>query len=99
MTSDLARLELIRAVLRTVAHLMGRALHVLITFDLLTVSESTFGLAASFDPVGLRTFDALHLSLAIELGEALQSFVVYDNRILEAAKYVGLATAATGATD
>lgn len=90
---------MIRAVLRTVPHLMGRALHVLTTFDLLTMSESTFGLAARSDPVGLRSLDALHLSLAIELGESLQSLVAYDNRIREAAKYVGLATAAPGPTD
>lgn len=96
ITSDLARGDLLRAVRRTEITMMGRAFDVLNTLDFLTISETTFGIAASLNPVELRTLDALHLSSAIELGESLQAFVAYDKRLLEAVNSVGLRTIVPG---
>lgn len=96
ITSDLARVELLRSVRRTDITMMSRAHDVLNAFDFLTISETTFGIAASLDPIKLGTLDALHLSSAIELGESLQAFVAYDKRLLEAAASVGLPTTTPG---
>ena len=44
----------------------------------------------------VRTLDAIHIASAQVLGEALDSLVSYDKRMLEVAREVGLPTAAPG---
>lgn len=44
--------------------------------------------------VGLRSLDALHTAAALSLGQALAAFVAYDQRLVDAAKQAGRATAA-----
>lgn len=52
--------------------------------------------AARLDPPGLRTLDAIHLVTALGLAERLEVFVAYDQRLLDAAKALGLAMASPG---
>jgi len=37
-------------------------------------------------PETLRSLDALHLATAIEIGDDLEGMVVYDDRLIEAAR-------------
>ncbi len=46
--------------------------------------------AASVGPTLLRALDAIHLATAIELGDSLDAFVTYDDRLAEAARAAGL---------
>jgi predicted nucleic acid-binding protein len=52
--------------------------------------------AAAHLPAGLRTLDAIHVASAQVIGGALNALVSYDKRMLEAARSVGLPTAAPG---
>ena len=46
--------------------------------------------AAAVGPASLRTLDAIHLASAVELGDELTAFVSYDERLLAAARDLGL---------
>ncbi len=53
--------------------------------------------AASLEPLGLRTLDAIHLATALSLARSLDAFVAYDKRLLAAAAGHGLEVASPGA--
>jgi len=46
--------------------------------------------AAALGPASMRTLDAIHLASAVELGDELTAFVSYDERLLAAARDLGL---------
>jgi uncharacterized protein len=54
------------------------------------VTEAIGELAARVKPASLRSLDAVHLATAITLGQELDSFLVYDLRLAEAARQAGL---------
>ena len=94
MTSDLARTELLRAVRRTAPDRAVVAHEVLEAMVVLTLSTETFEAAARLDPPVLRALDALHLAVALELGDDLDGIVVYDERLADAANAYGIRTIA-----
>jgi len=53
--------------------------------------------AASLEPLGLRSLDAIHLITALSVGGSLDVFVAYDQRLLAAASDHGLSVASPGA--
>lgn len=97
VTSTLARVEVVRAVAGSGQDAVLRAKAVL---GELTQLQLTSGLldAAAILEAPLRSLDAIHLASALRLGVALQWFVAYDKRLLEAAKAVGLPVVAPGAS-
>ncbi|KRE30384.1 type II toxin-antitoxin system VapC family toxin [Agromyces sp. Soil535] len=94
VTSDLARTELLRAVRRTAPDRAVVAHEVLEAMVVLTLSTETFEAAARLDPPVLRALDALHLAVALELGDDLDGIVVYDERLADAANAYGIRTIA-----
>jgi len=46
--------------------------------------------AAHVGPVTLRTLDAIHLATALAMGQELDAFVTYDDRLAAAARTLGL---------
>lgn len=52
---------------------------------------------ASTTSPGLRTLDALHLASARSIADDLDAFVVYDKRLADAARDIGLPVQAPGA--
>ena len=40
----------------------------------------------------LRTLDAIHLATALAIGDDLEAIVTYDERMIEAARLMGLST-------
>ena len=40
----------------------------------------------------LRTLDAIHIATALAMGDDLLAIVTYDERMIEAARLLGLAT-------
>ena len=83
--SDLCRLELVRAVARSTPAAVGTAREVLAALDLVPLSRSLLSEAAALPPPSLRSLDAVHLAAAATLGPELTAFVVYDDRLADAA--------------
>jgi uncharacterized protein len=92
VSSDLARAELLRAVRRAAPDRVVRAREVLDTVTLIGVTAQIFEEAARIDPPALRTWDAIHLAVALDLGDDLESIVTYDDRLERAAAANGVVT-------
>jgi len=89
-TCALARVEVVRAVRKQGALAMGRARELVERFDLLRIDDALLD-AASLVPVDeLRSLDALHLAAAQRLGRDLAVVVSYDERMLAAARALGM---------
>ena len=89
-SSDILRVELLRAVRRTAPEFLARARSVLDTMLLTALSSEMLERAARIEPVQLRSLDALHLVAALELGDELEGVVTYDERLAEAARSNGV---------
>lgn len=63
---------------------------------LIPLDERIAHVAASLDPLMLRTLDAIHLASALSLSGA-EAFVTYDARLAAAAAGAGLAVVSPGA--
>ena len=92
VSSDLARTELLRAVRRAAPDRIVRARQVLDSVTLIDVTTQIFEEAARVDPPALRTLDAIHLAVALDLGDELETIVTYDERLKEAATANGVVT-------
>ena len=95
VTSALARVEVVRAVLpggpKAIAHArrqLGRLYQIALDRELLDHA------ATLSSAVRLRSLDAVHLASAQVLGSDLQAVVTYDQRMEEAATSLGLAVEA-----
>ncbi|MFF3766574.1 PIN domain-containing protein [Streptomyces sp. NPDC001922] len=62
------------------------------------LTEEVRNLAARV-PGSLRSLDAIHVASALTVGEALDSLISYDKRMLDAAREAGLVVLAPGMTD
>lgn len=91
---DLVRTELLRTVRRAAPDRMPRARAVLDSITLIAVSTSIFEEAGRLGPTTLRSLDALHLAVALDLGDDLDALVTYDDRLAEAAHLHGIRVAA-----
>jgi len=96
VTCDLARTELMRAVRRAAPERAVRAKQVLDTLTLLQLTPSLFERAGRLEPADLRSLDALHLVAALDLGDELQGFVTYDQRLGDAAQSAGITVLSPG---
>lgn len=92
--SDLLRTELLRAVRRAEPDAVTQARAVLDSLILLTLPTAVFERAAILEPSVVRSLDALHLAVALELGDELDGIVTYDERLADAAHALGIATVA-----
>lgn len=96
VTSELGRVEVLRAARRAGEAALGEARAVLADVDLVPLNRAVQDLACDVGGATLRTLDALHLASALLLAEALQVFVAYDVRLVEAARNLGLPVASPG---
>jgi predicted nucleic acid-binding protein len=95
-TSDIAAIELQRAIARARAD--GRAgvadgrvvLDVLAALSIVPMTDDVRALAATLEPVELRTLDAIHLGCALALGDDLAGVLTYDHRMADAARARGV---------
>lgn len=93
-SSDLARVEVPRAVWRygDAAHQQSR--QVLMQLRLLRLDVKVLTVAAGLLPPGLRSLDAIHIASAQAFQSELRALVTYDYRMAEAANSLGLAVEA-----
>jgi predicted nucleic acid-binding protein len=88
--SSLTRVEVVRAVARAQVAAVPTARRLLAGMDLVPLGPDVLEVAADLGPPSLRSLDALHLATALTLGSALDAFVVYDERLAQAATDAGL---------
>lgn len=58
--------------------------------SLILPSVATFYTAGHLAPHSLRSLDALHLATALEMGDDLEGFVTYDERLITASRDASL---------
>ena len=98
VTSELARVEVVRATRRATAQpeTEQRAEEVLAGLHLLKMDNDIFRASARLEPRSLRSLDAIHLASALSLGADLGAIVIYDSNMSAAAKGHGLQVLAPG---
>jgi hypothetical protein len=72
---------------------IGRARQIVERFDLVRIDDSLLDAAALLPVERLRSLDAIHLAAAQRLGRDLSLLVSYDERMLAAARELGIAVA------
>lgn len=96
VTSEVGRVEVLRAARRVGPQVQAEARVVVGDLDLVPLDRAVQDLAAQIGSPVLRTLDALHLASAVLLIEHLTAFVAYDHRLADAAQSEGLAVFAPG---
>lgn len=92
VSSDLMRVELIRAVSRAMPVLLPDARDLLLAFSYVAIDEEIIDAAMNEPDRMLRSLDAIHLATARLLGPDLDALASYDERLISAANDAGLAT-------
>jgi uncharacterized protein len=90
VTSALARVEVVRAVRRHGHSATARAAALLDGLSLLALDDALLDDAAAIDANELRSLDAIHIASAQQLERELAALVSYDERMLAAARSLGL---------
>jgi predicted nucleic acid-binding protein len=96
VTSELGRVEVLRAARRIDGRALAEARAVLGDVDLVPLRGAVLDLASDIGQPLVRTLDALHLASAILLSNELTAFVSYDHRLAAAAEAAGLCVATPG---
>jgi predicted nucleic acid-binding protein len=92
VSSALLRTEALRAVRHLGPDALATVRDGLRRVDLIGIDDRLLDAAGSLEPRVLRTLDAIHLATAIAIGDDLEAIVTYDERMIEAAKLLGLPT-------
>ncbi len=96
VSSELAKVEVLRACRRIDAAALPDARTLLGQLDLVPLAGAVVELASDIESPVLRSLDALHLASALSLGADVSAFIAYDHRLLEAAAKAGLETQQPG---
>ena len=95
-SSELAKVEVLRACRRVAPSAVRLARELLSGLDLVPLSGAVVDVAAELEGDTLRSLDALHLASALAVRTALTAFVAYDTRLQLGAAAIGLPTIAPG---
>ena len=97
VTSALARVEVVRAILIGGPAAIAQARRQLSRLDQVLLGTEVLDRAATLaSNVQLRSLDAIHLAAAQVVGADLRAVVTYDRRMADAAKDLGLAVERPG---
>jgi predicted nucleic acid-binding protein len=94
VSSALLRAEVLRAVRHLGPDALATVREGLRRVDLIGIDDRILDAAGILEPQVLRTLDAIHLATALAVGDDLDAIVTYDERMIAAARLMGL-TAAT----
>ena len=97
VSSELGRVEVLRAARRISGRALTEARAVVGDIDLVPLDRAVQDLASDIGDPSLRTLDALYLASAVLLNDELTVFVAYDQRLTSAAQAAGLVVATPGA--
>lgn len=99
-SSELVRVEVVRAVLRIEPELLERALEVLGKIRIIKIKSGIMVQAERLPShVKIRGMDAIHLASANTLGSAGHTIVTYDKNMGKAAKALGFNVESPGAAN
>lgn len=90
VSSELAKLEVVRAARRLDTAVVSAARTLLSQIDLVPLSGGLIEEAAEVGQPTLRSLDAIHLVSALSIRSDLTAFVAYDHRLAAAAQSAGL---------
>lgn len=90
VSSALLRAEALRAVRHLGPDALAAVREGSRRVDLIAIDDRILDSAGILEPRVLRTLDAIHLATALALGDDLDAVVTYDERMVEAARLVGL---------
>jgi uncharacterized protein len=90
LSSELARVEVIRGCRRLNPEAVPAARAMLAQLDLMPLTGELIEQAADVGEALLRTLDALHLASVLSIRADVTAFVVYDRRLAAAARAAGL---------
>ncbi len=93
VSSALLRTESLRAVRHLGPDALATVREGLRRVDLVGIDDRILDAAGTLEPLVLRTLDAIHLATAMAVGDDLDVVMTYDERMVEAARLLGLATA------
>lgn len=96
ISSALARTEVMRALLPRGADAVRSGDEVLLNIDLVRINDRVLRMAGELSPSTVRTLDAIHLATARLLGGSLARLVTYDQRMLDAARLLGMTVVSPG---
>ena len=92
VSSAMLRTESLRAVRYLGPDALATVREGLRRVDLIGIDDRILDAAGTLEPQVLRTLDAIHLSTALAVGDDLEAIVTYDERMLDAARLLGLPT-------
>jgi len=90
VSSELAKVEVLRACRRVNPDALPAARTLLAQLDLIPLTSDLIDDAADIGEVTLRSLDAIHLASALSIRSDMASFIAYDVRLGDAAVAVGL---------
>ncbi len=90
VSSELAKVEVVRAARRLDPAAAPAARALVSQLDLIPLSGSLIDAAADAGEPALRDLDAIHLPSALSLRDDLTAFVAYDQRLVAAARAAGI---------
>jgi predicted nucleic acid-binding protein len=93
VSSALLRAETLRAVRHLGPDALAAVREGLRRVDLVAIDDRILDSAGILQSGVLRTLDAIHLATALAIGDDLDAVVTYDERMVEAARLLGLTTA------
>jgi uncharacterized protein len=97
VTSELARVEVVRAVLPGGMAALAQARRQLARLYQVGLTRGLLDVAATVAPDSLiRSLDAIHVASAQLLGDDLRALVTYDRRMANSARSIGLEVVAPG---
>jgi len=89
VAAALLRTEVLRASTRISQAHVAHARRPLPDIALIEVDRSVLERAGELTPPEIRLLDAIHVAAALSLGDDIDEFVTYDQRMLEAAREWG----------
>jgi len=90
VSSELAKVEVIRASRQIGPHALPPARALLAGLDLIPISSEVLDGAADIGEIRLNSLDALHLASALSIRADLTTFVAFDQQLAAAASAAGL---------
>jgi uncharacterized protein len=93
VSSALLRTESLRAVRHLGPDAIAKVREALRRVDLIGIDDRILDAAGILEPQVLRTLDAIHLATALAVGDDLEAIVTYDERMVDAARLMGISTA------
>lgn len=93
VSSALLRTESLRAVRDLGPDALATVREGLRRIDLIGIDDRILDAAGTLEPQVLRTLDAIHIATAMAVGDDLDLIVTYDERMVDAARLLGLPSA------